>query len=152
MRPVWHGFQSPLAEEPLFSFGGGRPINRSTIGETFRSLIPQLELRVPEGISPPRLHEMLTGVSTFAYNLKTRANNRIKPILYWKGNISCSGFSGFFPSGGIGREYAFPGLKTAALRDPVLQNGAAVSPVKTPPGRCRSSAPRWNGRNGKIFI
>lgn len=56
IRSEKHG--PPLAEEPLFSFGGGRPINRGTIGGTFRSLIPQLGLQVPEGVSPPRLHDL----------------------------------------------------------------------------------------------
>ncbi|MCL6449520.1 MAG: tyrosine-type recombinase/integrase [Armatimonadetes bacterium] len=56
LRAKKHG--PPLADEHLFSFGGGRPINRGTIGKTFRSLISQLELRVPEGTSPPRLHDL----------------------------------------------------------------------------------------------
>jgi site-specific recombinase XerD len=47
-----------LPEEPLFSFGANRPINRHTIGATFRSLIPRLELSVPLGSSSPHLHSL----------------------------------------------------------------------------------------------
>lgn len=48
----------PLPEDFLFTFFGGRPINRHTIGMTFQSLISQLGLQVPEGVSPPRLHHL----------------------------------------------------------------------------------------------
>ena len=48
----------PLPEGFLFTFFGDRPVNRHTIGMTFQSLIPQLGLRVPEGTSPPRLHDL----------------------------------------------------------------------------------------------
>jgi site-specific recombinase XerD len=47
-----------LAEEPLFSFGGNRSINRHTIGGTFHSLIPRLGLQISPGISPPHLHDL----------------------------------------------------------------------------------------------
>lgn len=56
MRFKKHG--PPLPEDFLFTFFGGRPINRHTIGMTFQSLIPQLGLQVPEGVSPPRLHDL----------------------------------------------------------------------------------------------
>jgi len=56
MRFKKHG--PPLPEDFLFTFFEGRPINRNTIGMTFQSLIPQLGLRVPEGVSPPRLHDL----------------------------------------------------------------------------------------------
>lgn len=47
-----------LAEGPLFTFGGGHPISRSRISLTFHSLVPQLGLRVPQGVSPPRAHDL----------------------------------------------------------------------------------------------
>jgi integrase len=56
VRSKKHG--PPLPEELLFTFFGGRPVNRHTIGMTFQSLIPQLGLRVPEGVSPPHLHDL----------------------------------------------------------------------------------------------
>jgi len=51
-------FGSLHAEDPLFTFGGGRPINRHTVSQTFHSLLPQLGLRVPQGVSPPRVHDL----------------------------------------------------------------------------------------------
>jgi len=56
MRFKKHGPHLP--EDFLFTFFGGRPINRHTIGMTFQSLIPRLRLRVPEGVSPPHLHDL----------------------------------------------------------------------------------------------
>jgi len=46
-----------LPEGLLFSFSGG-PINRGTVRRTFRSLIEQMGLEVPEGTSRPRLHDL----------------------------------------------------------------------------------------------
>jgi integrase len=44
--------------KPLFSFDLGRvkPINPSTITQTFHALWPRLGLKVPAGSAPPRLH------------------------------------------------------------------------------------------------
>lgn len=56
VRAEKHGL--PLVEEPLFTFGGGRPIHPGTISRTFHSLIPQLGLRIPQGVSPPRVHDL----------------------------------------------------------------------------------------------
>lgn len=50
--------ESLLAEVPLFTFDGDRPINRHTISQTFHSLVLQLGLRVPQGVSPPRVHDL----------------------------------------------------------------------------------------------
>lgn len=56
VRAKKHG---PLpAEGPLFTFGGGRPIHPGTISQTFHSLIPRLGLQVPQGVSPPRVHDL----------------------------------------------------------------------------------------------
>ena len=56
VRAKKHGL--PVAEGPLFTFGGGRPIHPGTISQTFHALIPQLGLRVPQGVSPPRVHDL----------------------------------------------------------------------------------------------
>jgi len=45
-------------DAPLFSFVRNRPINPGTISLAFHALIPQLALSVPEGVSPPRLHDL----------------------------------------------------------------------------------------------
>ncbi len=49
---------APDPTRPLFSFdpGRSRPINPSTITQTFHALWPRLGLKVPVGSAPPRLH------------------------------------------------------------------------------------------------
>lgn len=43
-------------EAPLFTFDGRRCVHPGSASQTFHHLIPTLELEVPEGVSPPRLH------------------------------------------------------------------------------------------------
>lgn len=45
-------------ELPLFSFAPPRRIGATTITQRFHKLIPKLELHIPVGISPPRLHDL----------------------------------------------------------------------------------------------
>jgi len=49
---------APDPELPLFSFAPPRSLSGSTITQTFHKLIPRLELDIPAGISPPRLHDL----------------------------------------------------------------------------------------------
>jgi site-specific recombinase XerD len=49
---------SPDPELPLFTFAPPRSIGRNTIAQTFHQLIAKLELRIPAGVSPPRLHDL----------------------------------------------------------------------------------------------
>lgn len=56
LRAKKHG--QPLPDAPVFTFYGGRPIHPCTISETFHLLIPELGLRVPQGVSSPRLHDL----------------------------------------------------------------------------------------------
>jgi len=46
------------AEMPLFSFTQGRHIHPCNISQTFHKLLPQLELRLPPGVAPPRVHDL----------------------------------------------------------------------------------------------
>ena len=46
------------AEMPLFSFTQGRHIHPCTISQTFHKLLPQLELQLPPGVAPPRVHDL----------------------------------------------------------------------------------------------
>jgi site-specific recombinase XerD len=48
----------PTNDSPLFSFVRNRPVNPCTISQTFHALVPQLNLTVPDGVSPPRLHDL----------------------------------------------------------------------------------------------
>lgn len=45
-------------EVPLFRLKGGRAVNPGTISITFQQLVRKLHLRIPPGISPPRLHDL----------------------------------------------------------------------------------------------
>jgi integrase len=49
---------APDPELPLFTFAPPRSIGATTITQTFHKLIPKLELRIPAGVSPPRLHDL----------------------------------------------------------------------------------------------
>ncbi len=58
---VRHRRESEKAEDgraPLFTFDGRRPVHPGTASQTFHHLIPHLCLPVPEGVSPPRLHDL----------------------------------------------------------------------------------------------
>jgi len=46
------------AQAPLFSFDGSRCIHPGTASQTFHHLIPSLGLAVPDGVAPPRLHDL----------------------------------------------------------------------------------------------
>lgn len=43
---------------PLFSFNNKDPINSCTVSLVFHSLIPKLDLIIPDGVSPPCLHDL----------------------------------------------------------------------------------------------
>lgn len=46
------------SETPLFSFTQGHPIHPCTISQTFHKLLPQLDFRLPAGVSSPRVHDL----------------------------------------------------------------------------------------------
>ena len=46
------------AQAPLFTFNGRTPINPCTASQVFHHLVPVLGLRIPDGVSPPRLHSL----------------------------------------------------------------------------------------------
>jgi len=45
-------------DSPVFTFRGGRPVHPGTISQTFHCLVSQLDLEIPPGVSPPRLHDL----------------------------------------------------------------------------------------------
>jgi integrase len=48
-----------LADDaPLFSFDGHRCVHPGTASQTFHHLVGTLDLAVPDGVSPPRLHDL----------------------------------------------------------------------------------------------
>jgi site-specific recombinase XerD len=50
--------ETAATETPLFSFTQGRHIHPCTISQTFHKLLPQLDLRLPSGVSSPRVHDL----------------------------------------------------------------------------------------------
>jgi site-specific recombinase XerD len=46
------------ASTPLFSFDGRRCVHPGTASQTFHHLVASLDLPVPDGVSPPRLHDL----------------------------------------------------------------------------------------------
>jgi integrase len=45
-------------DAPVFSFMRGRAIHPCTISQTFHALVPHLDLAVPAGVEPPRVHDL----------------------------------------------------------------------------------------------
>lgn len=46
------------AQAPLFTFDGRRPVHPGTASQAFHHLVATLRLPVPDGVSPPRLHDL----------------------------------------------------------------------------------------------
>lgn len=46
------------AKAPLFSFDGRRCVHPGTVSQTFHALVSSLGLAIPDGVSPPRLHDL----------------------------------------------------------------------------------------------
>jgi len=46
------------SDAPVFSFGKNNPLCPGTISQTFHHLLPLLNLEVPPGVRPPRLHDL----------------------------------------------------------------------------------------------
>jgi integrase len=46
------------AQAPLFTFDGWRPVHPGTASVTFHHLMPTLDLPLPDGVSPPHLHDL----------------------------------------------------------------------------------------------
>jgi integrase len=46
------------ADAPLFTFDGRRCMHPGTASQTFHQLVATLDLPVPDGVSPPRLHSL----------------------------------------------------------------------------------------------
>ena len=78
-------------ETPLFSFTQGRHIHPATISQTFHKLLPQLELRLPSGVSSPRVHDLR---HSFAVNTLLRwyregidPNQRLMQLATFLGHV-----------------------------------------------------------------
>lgn len=49
---------SDVAQEPLFTFDGRRSVHPCTASQVFHRLVATLDLTLPDGMSPPRLHDL----------------------------------------------------------------------------------------------
>lgn len=47
-----------LPEAPVFSFRAAEPIHPGTISQTFHQLWPRLGITLPDGVEPPRVHDL----------------------------------------------------------------------------------------------
>ena len=59
----WHQMRarriaSECTATPLFSFTSRGGVHPCTVSQTFHALVPRLELAIPPGCSPPRLHDL----------------------------------------------------------------------------------------------
>jgi site-specific recombinase XerD len=52
-----HG-RTTAPERPLFSFTKRGCIHEGTVSQAFHALLPRLQLHIPPGVSPPRLHDL----------------------------------------------------------------------------------------------
>jgi integrase len=48
----------PDEAAPLFTFDGRRCVHPGSASQTFHHLVPALDIEVPEGVNPPRLHSL----------------------------------------------------------------------------------------------
>ncbi len=51
-------------DAPVFSFSRGKPVNPGTISQTFHHMLPTLDLDLPRGTFPPRLHDLRHAFAT----------------------------------------------------------------------------------------
>lgn len=85
---------APSDDQPLFCLRGGRPINPGTVSITFHALVPELHLRIPPGVSPPRLHDLrhsfATGTLTRWYRLGLDPQARLLVLSTFMGHVDVS--------------------------------------------------------------
>lgn len=84
----------PSGEEPLFSLRAGRPIHPGTVSQVFHALVPRLRLKIPPGVSPPRLHDLrhsfAVGALTRWYRQDLDPASRLLALSTFLGHVDVS--------------------------------------------------------------
>lgn len=80
-------------ESPVFSFGThNRRLNPSSVSQLFHQLVPQLQLKVSPGVSPPRLHDLrhsfAVGTLLRWYRSGLRPQERLIQLSTFMGHVS----------------------------------------------------------------
>jgi integrase len=78
----------------LFSLRGGRPINPSTVSQTFHALVPKLHLDIAPSVSYPHLHDLrhafAVGVLTRSYRLGLDPQANLLALSTFMGHVDVS--------------------------------------------------------------
>ncbi len=111
-----------LADQPVFSFRAGRPMNPSTPSQMFHHLVPRLRLTIPPGVSPPRLHDLrhsfAVGALTRWYRLGLDPQTRLLALATFMGHVDVNSTAIYLTTTSTLLEQAnkrFESFATAAL-------------------------------------
>jgi site-specific recombinase XerD len=88
-------------ETPLFSFTKRGAIHPGTISQTFHKLLPKLRLQIPQGVVPPRLHDLRRSfaVATLLrwYRQGVDPNSRLMHLATFLGHVSVASTAVYLP-------------------------------------------------------
>ena len=78
-------------DAPLFTFDGRRRVSPGTASGTFHHLVGTLELAIPEGVAPPRLHDLrhsfAVGCLLRWYREGLEPSARLHPLSTFMGHV-----------------------------------------------------------------
>ena len=81
-------------QEPLFTFDGLRPVHPGTASQVFHRLVATLDLPLPDGVSPPRLHDLrhsfAVGCLLRWYREGLDPSNRLHQLSTFMGHVAPS--------------------------------------------------------------
>jgi len=85
---------SDVAEEPLFTFDGRRCIHPCTASQVFHHLVGNLDLTIPDGVSPPCLHSLrhsfAVGCLLRWYREGVEPSSRLQQLSTFMGHVAPS--------------------------------------------------------------
>ena len=88
-----HHWGAAFADQPLFTFNGRTPVSPNSIRNSFHDdLLPQLNLKMPEGIGRPRIHDLrhsfAVGVLLRWYRSGVDASARLHYLSTFLGHVN----------------------------------------------------------------